>query len=386
MFGTNKPPWGVDLLGRVDRHWIASECLRPNLLGDPHERPMWVYVPPGYDDDARSYPTIYVIQGYTGYLTMWENRTPFRHSYLENVDALFRDGSVPSCLVVLVDTWTSYGGSQFVDSAGTGAYHSYLCDEVVPWIDGHYRTIVAAESRAITGKSSGGYGAMITPLLRPDLFGALASHAGDASFELPYAAEFGAATRALREYDADITRWWADFTPPGRFGRQVEDELGAAGEGGVGDRRALVRFAVDVSPRTYTDRAPFSRPHDGMLLELWGVAACFSPGPDGRPQLPFDQRTGAIIPDIWQRWLDRDPVRMAARHTDAVRNLGSVWLDAGDRDDYYLDLAALEFAAALRRAGLAEDRIHCEVFEGTHAGIDHRYPLALRWLAERLPR
>jgi hypothetical protein len=36
--------------------------------------------------------------------------------------------------VVYVDAWTAYGGSQFVDSPGTGRYHSYLCDEVVPWV------------------------------------------------------------------------------------------------------------------------------------------------------------------------------------------------------------------------------------------------------------
>ena len=77
--------------------------------------------------------------------------------------------------MVYVDAWTAYGGSQFVDSVGTGRYHSYLCDEVVPLVDARYRTIADRESRAISGKSAGGFGAMITPMLRPDLFGALAT-------------------------------------------------------------------------------------------------------------------------------------------------------------------------------------------------------------------
>jgi putative esterase len=63
------------------------------------------------------------------------------------------------------------GGSQFVDSPATGRYHSYLCDEIVPWVDAHYRTLARKEARGIAGKSSGGYGAMITPMLRPDLWG-----------------------------------------------------------------------------------------------------------------------------------------------------------------------------------------------------------------------
>ncbi len=86
--------------------------------------------------------------------------------------------------------WTSLGGSQFLDSPGTGNYHTYLCDEVVPWVDARYRTLAAPEHRGIAGKSSGGYGAMVTPMLRPDLFGGLATHAGDALFEMCYLPEF----------------------------------------------------------------------------------------------------------------------------------------------------------------------------------------------------
>ena len=98
---------------------------------------------------------------------MWANRTPFRQPFIETADLVFARDGAPPCIVVYVDAWTAYGGSQFVDSPGTGAYHSYLCDEVVPWVDARYRTIADRESRAITGKSSGGFGAMITPMLRP---------------------------------------------------------------------------------------------------------------------------------------------------------------------------------------------------------------------------
>src|SRR5262249_19694080 len=182
-------PWSVSFEGRIEEHAFDSEVLRDNPLGDPHERPLWVYVPPGYDDSADRYPTVYVIQGYTGHLGMWANRAPFRQPFTETADAVFANGT-PGCVVVYVDAWTGYGGSQFVDSPGTGRYHSYLCDEIVPWVDEHYRTIPDRESRAITGKSSGGFGAMITPMLRPDLFGALATHAGDNLYELCYIPEF----------------------------------------------------------------------------------------------------------------------------------------------------------------------------------------------------
>src|SRR5438477_7929196 len=82
-------PWSADLAGRLDRHVIDSDLLRGNPLGDPHERPLWVYVPPGYDFTETRYPAVYVIQGYTGHVQMWENRTPFRQPFIETADALF---------------------------------------------------------------------------------------------------------------------------------------------------------------------------------------------------------------------------------------------------------------------------------------------------------
>ncbi|MET7992587.1 alpha/beta hydrolase-fold protein [Amycolatopsis sp. NPDC005232] len=338
-------PWDAPLAGRLDRHTITSELLRDNPLGDPHERPLWVYVPPGYDDSEARYPVIYVIQGYTGQVAMWANRTAFRQPYLETADAVFADGA-PPCVVVYVDAWTSYGGSQFVDSPGTGRYHSYLCDEIVPWVDAHYRTIPARESRAITGKSSGGFGAMITPMLRPDLFGALATHAGDTLYELSYVPEFGKAARVLREYDHDIFRWWDDFR----------------------------------------SRPAFTKPGDESLLVALGVAACFSAREDGTPELPFDAVTGVLKPDVWDRWLAWDPVRMAPAHAETLRSLDSVWIDAGTLDEWFLDLGAAAFRDELLKAGLPEDRLHFELFDAGHGGIDYRYPLALKWLAERLAR
>ena len=339
-------PWSADLHGRLDTGVIDSTALRGNPLGDPAQRPIQVYLPPGYDDSDARYPTVYVIQGYTGHLAMWANRTPFRQPFPETADAVFADGSVPGCIVVFVDAWTAYGGSQFVDSVGTGRYHSYLCDDVVAWVDARYRTIPDPASRAISGKSSGGFGAMITPMLRPDLFGHLATHAGDSLYELSYLPAFGAAARALRGYDGDVRAWWADF----------------------GSRTA------------------FTKPEDGLLLNLYGCSAAFSPADDGTPQLPFDARSGRPIDALWQRWLDWDPVRMLDIHADAVRGLLSVWIDAGTSDEYFLDLGAEAFRTGLATLGVPDERVHFELFDAGHAAIDYRYPIALRWLAGRLVR
>jgi S-formylglutathione hydrolase FrmB len=338
-------PWSTDLAGRLDEHVVSSELLRDNPLRDPHERPLWVYVPPGYDaEPERRYPTVYVIQGYTGHVGMWRNRTAYRQPFPELADGVFARDEAPPAIVVYVDAWTSYGGSQFVDSPGTGRYHSYLCDEIVPWVDARYRTLAHRDHRAITGKSSGGFGAMITPMLRPDLFGALATHAGDALYEFGYISGFAQAVRFLRAYDGDIFRWWDDFR----------------------------------------SRVAFTKEEDQELLMTLGVAACFSAGEDGTPELPFDPHTGVLREDVWRRWLDWDPVRMVPRYAEALRSQRAIWIDGGTRDEWFLDIGATAFRQALADAGVADDVVHFELFEAGHGAIDYRYPLSLAWLCKRI--
>jgi S-formylglutathione hydrolase FrmB len=334
-------PWSRDLRGRLDEHVLESEALRGNRLGDPHRRPLWVYTPPGAGD--AQLPSIYLIQGHTGQLDMWRNRSAFRPNVLELVDALFADEGCPPALVVFVDAWTSYGGSQFLDSPGVGNYHTHLCDEIVPFVDAHYRTNAAAAHRGIAGKSSGGYGAMVTPMLRPDLFGGLATHAGDALFELCYLPDFREATRALRDaYDGSFDRFWEDFR----------------------------------------SRPAFAKGTDFPLLNTWAMAACYSANEDGSIDLPFDTETGQLIDEVWQRWLAWDPVRMVDRYADALRGLRAVYVDAGKGDQFFLDLGAAGFRQALTRVGVTD--VFFELFDGTHSAIEYRYPIALRYLAERL--
>jgi S-formylglutathione hydrolase FrmB len=336
-------PWSRALVGRVDELEIDSEVLRGNVLGDPHVRPVWVYVPPGYDDDPnRRYPSVYVIQGFTGQIDMWNNRQPFRPTFTELIDAMFEREEAPPVLVVFVDCWTSLGGSQFLNSPGTGRYLDYLCDEVVPFVDTRYRTDARRERRGIQGKSSGGYGAMVVPMLRPERFGALASHAGDALFEASYQRDFPEISRLLREhYDGSYEAFWTDFR----------------------------------------SRVADTKPWDFPLVEMYAYAACYSADEDGTVRMPFELETGRLIDEIWQRWLEVDPVRMVPRHAETLRSMRAIWLDAGTKDEWYLDNGAI----AVSRELDAIDVPHTlELFDAGHMGINYRYPLSLAFLARAL--
>jgi hypothetical protein len=330
--------------GRFDELRFESEALKGNPLGDPDVRPLWIYLPPGYDEEPdRRYVSVYAIQGLTGQLEAWRNRSPFRKNFPELVDELFRSGAIPPAIVVWVDAFTALGGSQFLDSPATGRYHTYLCDEIVSFVDERYRTAAAARHRAIMGKSSGGYGAMVTPMLRPDLFGGLATHAGDAAFEICYQRDFPEAARALRDdYDGSYERFWEDFR----------------------------------------SRPAFSKKSDHVLLNVWCMAACYSADVDGTVRLPFETATGKLVPEVWDRWLAWDPVRMVARYADALRGLDAIYIDAGKRDEFFLDLGAEAFRQALGEIGITD--LAFELFDGGHMAIEYRYPLALRYLVERL--
>jgi hypothetical protein len=337
-------PWSYDFAGRLEEHAFDSEVLKGNVLKDPHQRPLWVYVPPGYvDDPTRRYPAVYAIQGLTGQLDMWRNRSPFRWNFPELADRGIASGEMPPCVVVYVDCWTSLGGSQFLDSPGTGRYLTYLCDEVIPWVDARYRTMAERDHRGIAGKSSGGYGAMVVPMLREDLFGGLATHAGDALFETCYLPEFRESARVLRDdYEGSYDKFWEDFR----------------------------------------GRPAFAKESDGHLLNDWCMAACYSADQEGTPQLPFDPATGELLPVVWERWLALDPVRMVPQHAEALRSMRAIYIDAGKRDEFYLDLGAEAFRRALERIDVTD--IYFELFDATHMQIEYRYPISLKYLAERL--
>ncbi len=340
-------PWSFDLEGRIDELTFVSEALRDNPLGDPCERPVWVQLPPGYDaDSSRRYPVIYVLMGYGGLLPNLRHRQPYAPALPESIEALLVEEPDRQFLTVYLDGWTRYGGSQYVDSSGTGNYHTFVCDEVVPFIDARYQTLPDRHHRAVTGKSSGGFGAMVTAMLRPDLFSVLATHAGDALYETNYLREFGPAARALRAYGGDIMSWWADFT----------------------------------------SRQPFSKGPDQTLWVLLGVAACFSAEDDATITLPFDPATGRLRDEVWARWLAWDPVRMIEqpKFADAMRSMNGIWIDAGTSDDFNLDLGAQALADGLSAIGVSPETLRFELVDANHWTINYRYPLALRWAADKL--
>jgi hypothetical protein len=341
--GTPDAPWEHGLSGSLDRLFVRSELLEKNPLGDPAVRPLFVYRPRAPDGGIRErLPSVYLLQGFGGQLEEWLAPTQSGPTTIDRLDAMFSAGECPPALVVFVDACTSWGGSQFLNSAGCGPYLDYLCDEVIPFIDTRYPTLGGREHRGVSGKSSGGYGAMVIPMLRPDVFGALASHAGDALFECCYQPLFPVAARLLRSH---FEGSWEAFE----------------------DRAKSPDF----------DWRQFA-----VLFAAYGMACAYTPDPNrpGKPLVPFDS-VGRPIEEIWSQWLALDPVRMARSHADALVRMRRIYLDASCNDEFFLDLGAEAFSDELTRLGIKHS---LELFDGNHDGVDERIPAAIRALVNAL--
>jgi len=333
------------MAGRWELGVIDSRALAGNPLGDPARRPVWVYLPPGYDDapDTR-WPAAYLLRGFTGQLDMWGNRRAFTPTFPEQVDRLFADAGVPGMIVVLVDAWTRLGGAQYLDSPAVGRYATYLSEDVVGWVDAGYRTVGGPAGRAVVGHSSGGYGALVNGLLRPDVWGGVGSHAGDALFECCYLPDVPDAARILAaEYGGSWDAWWGDV-----------------GERGLGAKES-----------------------DFTLVNLWAMGACYSPRPGGGVDLPFEP-SGRLRLDVWERWLAWDPVRMIPVRAEAARQWRAVWIDGGTRDEAHLDVGARALRTALADAGVSEDRVGFEIHGGRHGNQEGRFLVSLAFFAGRL--
>jgi S-formylglutathione hydrolase FrmB len=340
--------WDRPLAGALDMLVVRSEALAENPLGDPARRPLYVYRPPGVDaalGGGERLPAVYMLQGFGGRIEEWLISHYEDLTTVERLDSMFAAGESAPAVIVFVDAWTSRGGSQFLNSTSTGRYLDYVCDEVVPFVDARYPTLAAREHRGVSGKSSGGYGALVLSMLRPDVFGALASHAGDALFESCYRPLFPAAARMLRD---DFEGSWDGF-------EQRIDEPG------------------------------FDWRDCPALFAAYGTACAYTPDPErpGKALIPFDSLTGRPIDEVWARWLSLDPVRMVSSHVEALAGMQRIYIDAGRRDEFFLDLGALALSVELGRLGIDHS---LELFDGNHDGVDRRMPAAIAELTHALRR
>ncbi len=337
--------------GKIVLETFDSEILKGNPLGDPSQRTFPVYLPPNYDSSDESYPVVFMLIGFTGSGMMLMNQSFMSENIEQRLDRLISEGTMKEMIVVMPDCITKYGGSQYINSTGTGNYEDYIIKELVPYIDGKYKTKADAGSRAVIGKSSGGYGAVVLAMRNPNVFSMMCSTAGDMYFEFCYLPEFP------------------------RFVPAIEKKYGKGDEGVANFIKNELNYRQP-KPKSFHD-----------IVNSIGMASCYSPNPDGFEtkgynfDLPFNTTTGEMNWEVFAKWKEHDPVDMAEKYSDNLRKLKLIYLDAGTTDEFALNIGARIFCSRLD--GLGIKYIH-EEFEGGHFSVQYRNDRSFEVVSESL--
>jgi S-formylglutathione hydrolase FrmB len=322
--------------------FFTSRVLADNPLGDPATRNLPIILPPDYESSGKRYPVIYGLTSFTGSGLSLLNFAAWQPNLPQRIDRLMAEGKLRPAIYVLPDCFTRYGGSQYLNSSAIGRYEDYVIDEIVPHIDRAYRTIAVPEGRGVFGHSSGGYGALMLGMKHPDVFGAVACHSGDMAFDLVYRPDFPKFLNAIQKAGG-VEQWWIEFE------RKVKKE---------------------------------GRDYDA--INILAMAAAYSPNPSAQPlpiDFPFDLETCELKPDVWARWLECDPVQLADRYVDNLKQLRLLFLDCGTRDEFNLHFGARTFVKKLKALGVPHEY---EEFGDGHMNVSYRYEVSLPKIVEAL--
>lgn len=316
---------------------IESAALAKNLIGEKTERTIDVYLPPTYETSTKRYPVVYFLPGFED-LTMGV-------SLPRSIDVLIQAGTIREMIIAVVPGNNQLGGSFYVNSPATGNWEDFMVQEVVGYVDSHYRTITQARSRGISGHSMGGFGALNLAMLHPDVFGAVYS------------------------------------LSPGLF-----DENGLANS---------QMFLHEQVIRDFLDarRTILAEPKDQQLRSVlsmrdnftvaYGLA--FASDPQKPPfyfDYPYSESNGKLARDdkVWKRWnsgFGGIPEEVA-QYKDNFLRLKGITVDYGTNDEFpWIPQGCIYFDKQLTAAGIPHEM-------AVHNG-NHQARLGERVLAHMLP-
>ncbi|SFK24681.1 alpha/beta hydrolase family protein [Caulobacter sp. UNC279MFTsu5.1] len=290
----------------VERIKVHSVAIEGNLEGESADRDVLVVLPPGYKSHPdRRYPVVYALHGYSIGAEQWvgEIHVP------QTIEGAFAKGAA-EMIVVLPDSKTIHNGSMYSSSRTTGDFETFVANDLVRYIDGHYRTLPRRESRGLVGHSMGGYGASRIGMRHADVFGAL----------------YMMSPCCLSPRD------------PGQFNAEAASAL------------AQVKTVEDAQKLSW-----------GLRAQL-ATAAAWSPNPNKPPlYLDLPVENGQVQPDVLAKWAANAPLAFVDQYVGALRRYKAIAIDVGDRDGLKVDAAKLH--EVLDRYGVVNS---FEIYSGDH--------------------
>lgn len=265
------PPKGV-----VQRVKVHGKSLVGNLEGDSPERDVSIYLPPSYQTARnRRYPVIYMLHGFTDDDERWMGLRQHWINLAAVIDKALADGAMREMIVVMPNAYTRFQGSMYSTSVTTGDWEGFVANDLVTYVDGHYRTVAAPAARGLAGHSMGGYGTLRIGMRHPEVFSAI---------------------YALSP---------CCLTPPSRPNARAE----------------AVRGYEDIAKADFGAKAALAS------------AAAWSPNPT-KPPLFLDlvSRDGELQPAIVAKWAANSPLVTVDQYVPNLKKLRAIAFDAGAQD------------------------------------------------------
>lgn len=270
----------IPLEGTLERIQVHGEALEGNLEGDSPHRCVSVYLPPNYTSSPdRRFPVVYILHGYTDDDQHWFGWEEHFVNVPAGMERALAEGTAREMILVMPNAFTLYQGSMYSSSITTGDWETFVAEDLVAYIDSHYRTLARRESRGLAGHSMGGYGAIRIGMKRPDVFSS--AYVMSPCCLVPI------------------------LDPSGSLWAQVE----------------AVERPEDAADLSFGARATLAE------------AAAWSPNPDN-PPFYFDlpRKGGEPQPDVIATWVANAPLAMVYQYIPNLRKLHALGMDSGAQD------------------------------------------------------
>jgi len=265
-----------------------------------------VYLPPSYDKDKkRRYPVVYALHGYSIGAEQWSKEIHVP----QTIEGGFAQGA-KDMIVVLPDSKTVHNGSMYSSSVTTGDFERFIAQDLVAYVDAHYRTLPNRNSRGLVGHSMGGYGASRIGMKHADVFGSLYMMSPCCM-----------SARRAGPPNADLEKTLAAVKTP-------EDSA----------------------------KLPF-----GARAQL-ASAAAWSPNPKNPPlYLDLPSKDGVAQPEVLARWAANAPLAFVDQYIGELKRYHAIAMDVGDQDGLKVDAGKLH--DIMDQNGVVNA---FEIYSGTH--------------------
>lgn len=298
------------MAGQYERIKVHGASLVGNLEGDTSDRMVSVYLPPSYAKHPNArYPVLYLLHGFTDSDSQWYGlRGPHFINVQRAVDRATAAGAM-EMIVVTPDAFTKYQGSMYSSSATIGNWEAFITEDLVAYIDAHYRTLAQRASRGLAGHSMGGYGTIRLGMKYPQVFSSL--------------------------YAMSPCCLEASLEP----------------------NRELVARAAKVNTDEEIAAADF------FTKATLALGAAWSPNPRNPPHF-FDLPIvdGKPVPETIAKWVANAPLAMVYQYIPNLKRFDAIAIDAGDKDQPIADtVRAMD--GILNGYGVAHV---AEIYQGDH--------------------